>query len=217
MFDCDGTLVDSQHVIAECMQMAFQSQGLASPKIDSVRRIVGLSLTEAVHRLYPEGDPARIDELVKAYKERFAELRRKPDLNEPLFEGVVEILTYLKEQEYSLGIATGKSQRGLISTLETHGLRNYFSTLQTVDDAPGKPHPGMLERAIAETGVDKNETVFIGDTVFDMEMAKNAGIGALGVSWGYHEVEELHAAGAHLIMDSFDELPAIVTRWSGKG
>ncbi len=216
MFDCDGTLVDSQHVITECMQMAFQSRGLAPPAPRDVRRIVGLALAEAIHRLYPAGDPASINDLVEAYKECFIDVRAKPDLNEPLYENVVEILTHLEEKGYVLGIATGKTKRGLLATLETHGLRKYFTTLQTVDDAPGKPHPGMLEQAMAETGADKEETVFIGDTVFDMEMAMNAGTGAFGVSWGYHEVAELHAAGAHLVMDKLVELPPLVARWPEK-
>ncbi len=216
MFDCDGTLVDSQYVIIECMQMAFKSRGLTPPVPNAVKRIVGLALTEAIYRLYPEGEAACITDLVSAYKECFGELRSKPDLNEHLFEDVVETLTYLEEQEYILGIATGKSRRGLLATLETHGLRKHFTTLQTVDDAPGKPNPGMLKQAMAETGVDKSETVFIGDTAFDMEMAMNAGTCAFGVSWGYHETTELYASGAHLVMDNMYELPPLVARWPKK-
>ena len=216
IFDCDGTLVDSQHVIIECMRMAFQSRGLTPPLPYDVKRIVGLALAEAIHRLHPEGDSVLIANLVDSYKECFVELRAKPDLNEPLYEGVAEVLTCLEEQEYILGIATGKSRRGLLATLETHGLRKHFTTLQTTDDAPGKPHPGMLEQAMAETGTDKHESVFIGDTIFDMEMATNAGTGAFGVSWGYHEVAELRVAGAHLVMDKICELPPLLARWPGK-
>ncbi|MBR45280.1 MAG: haloacid dehalogenase [Rhodospirillaceae bacterium] len=213
MFDCDGTLVDSQHVIVECMQMAFRSRGLAPPAPDAVKRIVGLALPEAIHRLYPEGDPPAIGDLVAAYKECFMEVRARPDLHEPMFDGVIDILDHLEAAGYFLGVATGKSRRGLIATLEHHGLAKYFVTLQTVDDAPGKPHPGMLERAMADTGAERGETVLIGDTVFDMEMALNAGTGAFGVSWGYHDVDELHAAGAHLVLDRFDELPPQIARW----
>lgn len=216
MFDCDGTLVDSQHVIIECMRMAFQSRGLTPPMPNAVKHIVGLALEEAIHRLYPEGEQLDITDLVDAYKECFAELRSKPNLNEPLFEHVVETLIYLEKQEYILGIATGKSRRGLLATLETHDLRKYFTILQTTDDAPGKPNPGMLEQAMAETGADRSETVFIGDTVFDIEMALNAGTGAFGVSWGYHETDALHAAGAHLVMDKMYELPPLVARWPKK-
>ena len=216
IFDCDGTLVDSQHVIVECMRTAFQACGLMPPLPDAVKRIVGLGLVEAIHRLYPEGDAGRITDLVESYKECFIELRAKADLNEPLFANVLEILTYLMEQNYILGIATGKSRRGLLATLETHGLRKYFTTLQTIDDAPSKPHPAMLEQAMAETGADKNETIFVGDTVFDIEMAINAGTGAFGVSWGYHETAELHAAGAHRVIDKMSELPTLIVQWPEK-
>jgi phosphoglycolate phosphatase len=125
---------------------------------------------------------------------------------------VDETLTLLQEAGYILGVATGKSRRGLLATLETHDLRKYFVTLQTADVAPGKPHPGMMQRAMAETGVEKDETVLIGDTVFDMEMARNAGTHAYGVSWGYHEVDELHAAGAHLVLDHLSELPPLLAQ-----
>ncbi len=212
MFDCDGTLVDSQYVIIDSMQAAFQACGLPPPSPDAVKRIVGLSLPEAIGRLHGEGDTTSIASLVAAYKECFLELRAKPNLHEPLFAHVVETLTLLEETGYLLGIATGKSRRGLLATLETHGLAKHFVTLQTADDAPGKPHPGMLQRAMAETGVENGETVLIGDTVFDMEMALNAGAGAFGVSWGYHDAAELHAAGADLVLDQLCELPPLLER-----
>lgn len=212
MFDCDGTLVDSQYVIIDSMQAAFRARGLPAPAPDAVKRIVGLSLPEAIGELHGEGDTAMIENLVAAYKQCFVELRASPDLHEPLFAHVVETLTLLEAQGYLLGIATGKSRRGLAAVLETHGLAKHFTTLQTADDAPGKPHPGMLERAMAETGAEKDETVLIGDTVFDMEMALNAGTGAFGVSWGYHEAAELHAAGADLVLDQLSELPPLLER-----
>ena len=212
MFDCDGTLVDSQYVIIDSMQAAFRSRGLAPPTPDAVRRIVGLSLPEAISRLHGEADAATIADLVAGYKECFLELRAGANLHEPLFADVVATLTLLEETGYLLGIATGKSRRGLLATLETHGLARHFVTVQTADDAPGKPHPGMLERAMAETGAEKGETVLIGDTVFDIEMAVNAGTGAFGVSWGYHDVAELHAAGAELVLDQLTELPPLLGR-----
>ncbi len=215
MFDCDGTLVDSQYVIIDSMEAAFQARGLPPPTPEAVRRIVGLSLPEAIGRLYPAGDTAAIESLVAAYRQCFLDVRAKSNLHEPLFADVVETLTLLEETGYVLGIATGKSRRGLLATLETHGLAKHFATLQTADDGPGKPHPGMLQRAMAETGVEKDETVLIGDTVFDMEMALNAGTGAFGVSWGYHDVAELHAAGAHLVLDHLCELPSMLERRRG--
>ncbi|SVC85217.1 uncharacterized protein METZ01_LOCUS338071, partial [marine metagenome] len=147
--------------------------------------------------------------------ECFLELRGSPDLHEPLFADVVETLTLLEKTGYILGIATGKSRRGLSAILETHGLAKHFVTLQTADDAPSKPHPGMLERAMAETGMAKDETVLIGDTVFDMEMALNAGVGAFGVAWGYHDTAELKAAGAHLVLDNLCDLPVVLEQRRG--
>ncbi len=109
-------------------------------------------------------------------------------------------------------MATGKARRGLLAVLEQHGLETRFATLQTADVGPGKPHPAMLERAMAEVGVAPSDTVMIGDTSFDMLMARSAGASAIGVSWGYHPVAELEAAGAHSIVGHFNELPAAMAR-----
>ena len=215
MFDCDGTLVDSQYVIIDSMQAAFRAHGVPPPAPGAVKRIVGLSLPQAIGQLHGEADSASIESLVAAYKECFVELRARPDLYEPLFAHVVETLTLLQESGYVLGIATGKSRRGLSAILETHGLAKHFVTLQTADDAPSKPHPGMLERAMAETGMNKDETVVIGDTVFDMEMALNAGAGAFGVAWGYHDTAELKAAGADLVLDQMCDLPPVLEQRRG--
>ena len=215
MFDCDGTLVDSQHVIIDSMQATFRAHGMSPPAPDAVKRSVGLSLPQAIGQLHGEAGAATIESLVAAYKECFLELRASPDLHEPLFADVVETLTLLEETGYILGIATGKSRRGLSAILETHGLAKHFVTLQTADDAPSKPHPGMLERAMEETGMAKDETVLIGDTVFDMEMALNAGAGAFGVAWGYHDTAELKAAGAHLVLDNLCDLPVVLEQRRG--
>ncbi len=212
MFDCDGTLVDSQYVIIDSMQAAFQKRGLPTPAAESVKSIVGLSLHEAIGRLHGEGDAPVIDDLVIAYKEVFFDLHASKDLHEPLFDSARETLSELTEAGYLLGVATGKSRRGLLATLESHDLAKHFVTLQTADDAPGKPHPGMLEQAMAETGADKGETVLIGDTVFDIEMALNAGVGAFGVSWGYHAADQLHAAGAHSVLDHLSELAPLLAQ-----
>jgi len=214
VFDCDGTLVDSQHFIVETMTAAFRETGRAAPAPEAIRRVVGLSLEAAIARLLAGGEPAvdhpSVEELAELYRQHFFALRTRPDHTEPLFPGVHEALKALETRDVLLGIATGKARRGLLATLERHGLAQRFVTLQTADLGPGKPHPGMLQRAMAETGVDVGETVLIGDTSFDMEMACNAGVLGLGVSWGYHEVEELTAAGAARVIHSFAELlPAL--------
>lgn len=218
VFDCDGTLVDSQHFIVETMTAAFRETGRRPPPAAAIRRIVGLSLEAAIARLLadrqatPAQEPAdaAVEELAALYRRHFFALRTRPDHHEPLFPGVREALKALEARDVFLGIATGKARRGLLATLERHGLAQRFVTLQTADLAPGKPHPGMLQQAMAEAGVEAGETVLIGDTSFDMEMARNAGVLGLGVSWGYHEVEELTAAGAARVIDSFAELlPAL--------
>jgi len=218
VFDCDGTLVDSQHLIAAAMAGAFAAAGLAPPEPERVRRVVGLSLASAVAELVPEregegdggcGEAGPVAAIVDHYRRHFAELRRAPH-HEPLFPGALAALDALEDDGFVLGVATGKSLRGLRSTLSRHDLERRFVTLQTADQAPGKPHPGMLERAIAEAGTAPRRTVLVGDTSFDMEMALNAGVAAIGVSWGYHEAAELRSAGARVVIDAFAELPPLV-------
>jgi phosphoglycolate phosphatase len=210
VFDCDGTLVDSQHVIVACMNAAFVSEGLTPPTLAAVRRIIGLPLTDCMVRLAPEAPEALATRLVEAYRDAFFTLRQKPDHYEPLFEGAVAALAAVEAGGWLLGVATGKAKHGLLAVLERHGLERRFVTLQCGDMGPGKPDPAMLHRAMAETGVGAQDMVMIGDTTFDMVMAKRAGVRALGVEWGYHDPEELREAGAHATVPTFTELPAAV-------
>lgn len=213
IFDCDGTLVDSQHLIAAAMVETFAAVGLAAPPTEVVRRVVGLRLDEAIARLLPESHVERAEALAETYKAAFHRLRADPATpQDPLYPAARETLTALAASDYLLGVATGKSRRGLRLTLERHGLADLFVTLQTADDAPGKPDPTMVRQAMVEAGVAPHETVVIGDTVFDMLMAANAGVRALGVAWGYHEPAELKEAGALGLIERFDELPAQLGR-----
>jgi phosphoglycolate phosphatase len=209
VFDCDGTLVDSQHVIVACMLQAYAIHGLQAPEASAIRRVIGLPLLECMARLSPEHPADRHAVLTEAYKEAFFASRQRPDHHEPLFDGAVAALDRLEAQGYLLGVATGKARRGLNAVLERHDLMRRFVTLQTGDNGPGKPHPAMLERAMAETGLAPQDVFMIGDTSYDMLMARSAGVHAIGVSWGYHPAEELRAAGAHAVIESFDELPAV--------
>lgn len=215
VFDCDGTLVDSQHLIFAAIGQAFDSLAQPVPGLDDVRRIVGLSLVEAMGVLAPQGSADLHLELAEAYKSAFKDLRSARKVQAPLFPLVAETLEALGEAGFLLGIATGKSRVGLAFTLEEHALAPYFTTLQTADDAPGKPHPGMLEQAMNEVGATPQSTVLVGDTVYDIEMAKNAGVAGVGVDWGYHPPEELKQAGANAIIASFGELPPIVETLTG--
>ncbi len=209
VFDYDGTLVDSQGSITAAMETAFREHGLPAPDVGAVRRVVGLKLEPAVARLLPDGTAwETITSLVDGYRRAFGAMRRRADYHEPLFPGARAAIERLDEPEVGLGIATGKSRRGLVDGLQRHGLRHHFITLQTADDGPGKPHPEILRRAMAETGAAPEQTVLIGDTTFDMQMAVNAGVLAVGVGWGYHDAGELRANGAACVIDDFAALSA---------
>jgi len=211
LFDCDGTLVDSQHMIVAAMDVAFRENGLEPLPREKVLSIVGLSLHEAVGTLLPEAAVDVLLRVTEAYRDAFSGLRGRKDLHEPLFEGTREALDRLAARDdVLLGIVTGKSRKGLRNILTLHDIVHYFVTLQTADDAPSKPHPGMVARALEETGALAADTAVIGDTSFDMIMASNAGASGVGVSWGYHAPEALVRAGARHVLGGFHELHGIL-------
>jgi phosphoglycolate phosphatase len=208
LFDCDGTLVDSQANICQSMEEAFRIGGLVAPERHAIRRIIGLSLVDAVAALSPDLDEARHRALADDYKASFFSLRESGAMNEePLFEGMIEALDALAKAGWLFGVATGKSDRGLSHILAHHDIADRFVTLQTADRHPSKPHPSMIELAMAEAGASPATTVMIGDTSYDMLMARAAGTRALGVAWGYHPPEELLAAGAHVVATTVASLP----------
>ncbi len=212
IFDCDGTLVDSQHHIVAAMEEAFGAERLAPPPREAVVSVVGLSLGTAVARLLPPdcGDDLVI-RLAEAYKAAFAARRQRPGHDEPLFPGVGEAVRALSERDdVLLGIATGKSRRGVAAVLEREGFSRLFATIQTADTHPSKPDPSMIMAAMAETGAAPRDTLMIGDTTYDIEMALGAGVGAVGVGWGYHPAAALRDAGAHILVETGHELePAL--------
>jgi phosphoglycolate phosphatase len=199
IFDCDGTLVDSQASICAAMDDCFAAAGLPPPNPERTRRAVGLSLPQVMARLLPDEAPARHLLLAEAYKASFQRMRAARDVEEPLYDGIPELLDALDADGWLLGVATGKSDRGLRLCLERHGLAGRFVTLQTADRHPSKPHPAMILAALAESGADAELCMMIGDTSYDMAMAKAAGVAAVGAGWGYHAPRELAAAGAHCI------------------
>jgi phosphoglycolate phosphatase len=206
IFDCDGTLVDSQADICAAMDAAFIAAALPPPDRSATRRIVGLSLPEAMRRLCPEGSEKDHAALAQNYRDAFRTRRTAGQVAEPLYEGIAALIEELAGAGWLLGIATGKSDRGLIHCLETHGLTDHFVTLQTADRHPSKPHPSMVEACLVATGATASETAMIGDTSFDMEMAVNAGVRAIGVDWGYHHPRDLVGAGAEAVAGSIAEL-----------
>ena len=207
VFDVDGTLIDSQHSIVAAMEGAWSAFDLDPPARENVLQIIGLPLLEAVAILAPEQTPERHQALREKYSETWIAMREEGRLQEPLFPGSVSVLDDLEKHGWLLGVATGKARRGLDHVLARHALAPRFTTLQTSDVARGKPHPEMLERAMAETGVEPSRVAMIGDTTFDIQMARNAGTFAIGVDWGYHPTEDLWAAGAHAVIGDFSDLP----------
>ncbi|MEO9682323.1 MAG: HAD-IA family hydrolase [Tateyamaria sp.] len=204
IFDVDGTLVDSQGDIVASMTTAFEDADLPVPTRPKILSIVGLSLDVAMSRLAPDGDT---DRMVRAYKDSYAALRvSKGAASSPLYPGARAALEQIAALDHVLlGVATGKSKRGLDGLIEAHGLEGMFVTRQVADFHPSKPHPAMIETALAETGVLAQHAVMIGDTSYDMDMAANARVTGIGVTWGYHPRTRLSAA--HHIIDSFDALP----------
>lgn len=211
VFDCDGTLVDSQANICRAMEAAFAGAGLVAPSRDAIRGIVGLSLVEAMAVLAPAAPPAQHAALAAAYKLAFQRMRESAALDpEPLYDGLVAALDRLAADGWLFGVATGKSDRGLACLLAHHHLADRFVTLQTADRHPSKPHPSMLHEAMAQAGATPHMTVMIGDTSFDMAMARAAGVRAIGVTWGYHREDALRAAGADAIARRCADLPDCV-------
>ncbi len=206
IFDCDGTLVDSQADICAAMDAAFAAAGLTPPDRNATRRIVGLSLPEAMRRLNPAGNEKDHAALAQHYRDAFRLRRAAGQVAEPLYEGIAALIEELAGAGWLLGVATGKSDRGLVHCLDTHGLTGHFVTLQTADRHPSKPHPSMVEACLAATGATAGETAMIGDTAFDMAMAVNAGVRAIGVDWGYHHPRDLVDAGAEAVAGSIAEL-----------
>mgnify|MGYP000079456414 CR=1 FL=1 len=210
VFDCDGTLVDSQAAICRSMDAAFAAAGLPAPDRNAVRRIVGLSLPQALLELAPEVPEDRRRHALEAYKASFRAARSDGTLEQPLYPGIAALLRRLHGAGRALGVATGMSDRGLLACLARHRVRELFATLQTADRHPSKPHPAMLEAALFEASATPRETVLVGDTVYDIAMAQAAGVRAIGVAWGYHEPAELLAAGAAGVATSAEQLEELI-------
>lgn len=215
IFDVDGTLVDSQGDIVASMAAAFGAVGLRPPARDVVLSIVGLSLPLAMQHLAPEVPDTGRAAMVAAYKTRYQALRTAGGpQSSPLFPGIADVLAHLSAQDHTLlGIATGKSRRGLNALLQAHRLDKMFFTMQVADDHPSKPHPSMIQTALNDTGVGHGRAVMIGDTSFDIDMARAAGIPAIAVAWGYHDRPAL--TGAKAYAKTAGDLIAAIDRLTG--
>lgn len=212
IFDVDGTLIDSQAEIMAAMTAAFAAEGLAVPPRAAVLGIVGLSLDRAMAVLVPDLPETRQAVLVAGYKAAFNAARTLHGAAvSPLYPGARDVLDlFMAQPDTLMGIATGKSQRGLDAMIDAHDLRRYFVTRQVADHHPSKPHPSMIRAALAETGVAAADAVMVGDTVFDMDMAQAAGVRGIGVTWGYHAADALRAR-TDTVIDRFVDLPGVLS------
>lgn len=212
IFDVDGTLIDSQAFIVAAMTAAFEAESLPVPPRDAVLSIIGLSLPLAIARLAPGVDANGLPRLVDVYKAQFMRLRAENggEAAAPLYPGARAALTRLQQRGLLLSVATGKARRGLEHALDGHDLRGFFAATQTADDAPSKPDPGMVLNTLSRLNVPPHEAVMVGDTTYDIEMARAAGVAAIGVTWGYHPSAALMAAGAATVIQHFDALDAAV-------
>lgn len=211
LFDCDGTLVDSVALIHEVMARTFVHHGHRRPEVAETKAIIGLTLDIAIARML--GRPHVDDEalaMTRHYKAIYADVRREPGFQEPLFPGIAGMMARLeREAALILGAVTGKSRRGLDLIRSSHGFERTFFVSRTADDCPSKPHPAMVTECCGEAGIEAARTVVVGDAVYDMQMAKAAGARAVGVAWGYASVGELVAAGADHILRT----PADLLEW----
>lgn len=218
IFDCDGTLVDSGATIYRALGAAFAQHGLDLPPPEVSRKVIGLSLTEAMSALLPRATAEQHAQLAEDYKRAFWNLRAAGEVEEPLFDGVLELLDALEADGWLLAVATGKSDRGLTHCLDQHGIHARFVSLQTADRHPSKPHPSMVGQAIADADARPESSFVVGDTSFDMAMAVNAGARAIGAAWGYHDADELLDAGAVAVADRpLDVLELIREHANGRG
>ena len=216
VFDCDGTLVDSQPLIARTMAAAFRDHDLEAPSATRTGRIVGMALEHGIEVLLPAGGPDPRD-VAATYRRIYQRLVAEPGVIPRAFDGLVDLLAALDGGGTLLGVCTGRARRSLGPILAHNRIEDRFVTLQTGDLHPGKPHPAMLETALAEGGVAPTAALMIGDATFDMEMARNAGVAAIGVAWGAHEPAELIDSGARAVAEDVASLGGLIADWLAGG
>jgi phosphoglycolate phosphatase len=214
IFDMDGTLIDSVALIVETVTAAFAAIGEAVPSEAAIRAISGISAREAMAILAPTAYTARVEEILQSYRREYGS--RSGGAREPLFAGALVVLERLRHAPGTvLAVATGKGYQSAVALLTTHGILDWFHSVETPTHNRGKPDPEMIMTAIGKAGASIGEAVMIGDTTHDMIMAKAARVAAIGVAWGYHERVDLLAAGADMVIAGFDELEPAIDRLLG--
>ena len=212
IWDMDGTIVDSREVIQTAMCRAFGMCDLPEPDYEATRKVVGLGLEEAVRTLAP--DYHDVPGLTEAYRQAFVARRAEETFREPLYDGAMETLERLANDNWLIAMATGKSHRGIRAIFEMHPLEQYFDTIWCADDGPGKPHPFMVEQCMGVLGCEPHQSLIIGDAIHDITMGRNAGIHTMGVRWGFGETHELEAAGAHEVHHDYASLNTGLDRFA---
>lgn len=207
VFDWDGTLIDSTAKIVRCMQCAAEQVGVPVLSHEAICQIIGLGLPEAIAELYPAHDAATRETVRQQYVHFFISVDQTPS---PFFAGVEETLHRLRDDGYTLAVATGKSRRGLDRVLGQLGMASFFHATRCADETRSKPHPQMLHELLAEAGCDVADALMVGDTHFDMAMAQAAGMARVAVSYGAHHPQQLLPYQPLACLDNFAELPAVV-------
>jgi phosphoglycolate phosphatase len=189
VFDWDGTLMDSTAAIAQSIQAASRDLGLPVPTDERARHVIGLGLNDALSYAVPDLAPEDYAKMSVAYRRHYMAISQTLTL----FPGIVTILDWLAAQGRLLAVATGKSRLGLTHVLSQSGLGEYFHATRCADESFSKPHPAMLEYLMEELGATSDRTLMIGDTTHDLQMAKNAGVAGIGVTYGAHSRDALAA------------------------
>jgi phosphoglycolate phosphatase len=218
LFDCDGTLVDSADIIHSCMEKTFLEAGYPAPDLLQTKSIIGLTLDVAISRMLQRPVDDQVLHMAVRYKHHNITMRMEQSFHEHFYDGIWDVLEALMaEDEIMLGIVTGKSRRGLNAIIDKHDLDRAIVTSRTADDCPSKPHPAMVLECCGDAGVDPSRTLVIGDAIYDMQMARAAGAGAIGVSWGYSSQAALEEAGAHHVVHHPAALLPLVAGGSTRG
>lgn len=204
VFDWDGTLMDSEAHIVASMQSAMQALGMTPLDAGIVRGIIGLGMREAICSLYPDADDGFMDQFAALYRKAYMQ---EGQGQQRLFPGAKEVLVELEKSGYLLAVATGKSRAGLDQVMKETGLSGCFHATRCADESFSKPHPAMLEELMTFCGVDAEQALMIGDTTFDLVMARNAKVASIGVSYGVHPISNLLAENPLAILDRITDLP----------
>ena len=201
IFDWDGTLINSESSIVTCMKLAMRDVGLPILSSDEIKNIIGLGLYEALVKLFPSANNDQYQHLIERYRVHFLAMEQAIP-----FEGVKETLAHLYERGYLLAVATGKGRAGLNKALKHVQFQQFFHATRCADETRSKPHPQMVNELLEELEVTPDNALMVGDTEYDLEMAQNAGVDGVAVSYGVHDIERLHQYKPVVKLDKLSEI-----------